>query len=108
MSSETSKAHIPGDPRPVKLFLSHSAADDSIVRTLQRSLGDVGHAVSTDSRQLRGGDPLWPEIQRAIEDSTAYAVLVSPSSLQSDWVPDELSHALEVQRARGKQAYPVV
>jgi nucleotide-binding universal stress UspA family protein len=85
-----------------RLFLSHSSQDDAFVRGLQQALGDLGQDVWIDSRELRGGDPLWEEIQKAIDEASAYAVLVSPASLQSKWVGKELRHALEVQKARGK------
>jgi TIR domain len=67
-----------------KLVISHSSQDDGFVRDLQQALGDLSQDVWIDSRQLRGGDPLWPEIQKAIEDASAYVVVVSPASLQSD------------------------
>ena len=91
-----------------KLFLSHSTRDDAVVRQLQQALGDLGVEVWIDSRELRGGDLLWPEVQRAIEEAAAYAVLVSPDALQSEWVGDELAHALEVQRQRGADSYRVI
>jgi tetratricopeptide (TPR) repeat protein len=91
-----------------KLFVSHSSQDDGFVRQLQQGLGDLGQEVWIDSRQLRGGDPLWTEIQKAIDESSAYAVVVSPAALQSKWVGKELKHALEVQKVRGKAQYPVI
>lgn len=90
----------------VKLFISHSTHDDAIVRALQQALGDLGQDVWIDSRELRGGDALWSEIQKAIEDAAAFAVVISPGGLQSTWVAKELRHALEVQKT--KDAYPVV
>jgi hypothetical protein len=90
-----------------KLFISHSSQDDGFVRGLQRSLGDLGQDVWIDSRALRGGDPLWPEIQKAIENASAYAVVVSPDALQSKWVGKELRHALEVQKQRGRDKFRV-
>jgi hypothetical protein len=47
---------------------------------------------------LRGGDPLWSEIQKAIEEASAFAVVISPDALQSKWVGRELVHALEVRK----------
>jgi hypothetical protein len=91
-----------------KLFISHSSQDDGFVRDLQRALGDVGQDVWIDSRELRGGDPLWPEIQQAIEDASAYAVVVSIDALQSKWVGKELRYALDVQKQRGRDAFPVI
>jgi hypothetical protein len=91
-----------------KLFISHSSKDDSFVREVGQMLGDLSQDVWIDSRQLRGGDPLWAEIQKGIEDASAYAVVVSPDSLQSKWVGKELRHALDVRSKRGKDAFPVV
>ena len=91
-----------------KLFISHSSQDDAFVRDLQQGLGDLKQDVWIDSRELRGGDPLWPEIQKAIEEASAYAVVVSTDALQSKWVGKELRHALEVWKERGKDAYPVI
>jgi len=91
-----------------KLFISHSAQDDAFVRDLRAALADHGQEGWIDSRQLRGGDLLWPEIQKAIEEATAYAVVVSPEALQSKWVGRELRHALDVQKQRGKDQFPVI
>jgi hypothetical protein len=91
-----------------KLFLSHSSRDDPFVRVLREALADLGQDVWIDSRELRGGDPLWSEIRAAIEGASAYAVLVSPDSLQSKWVGKELRHALKVQEQRGKDQFPVI
>ena len=73
-----------------KLFISHSTNDDSLVRELQQALGDLNQDVWIDSRELRGGALLWPEIQKAIGEASAYAVLVSTDGLQSKWVGKEL------------------
>ena len=88
-----------------KLFISHSSQGDGFVHGLRQGLGDLGQDVWTDSRELRAGDPLWPEIQKAIEEASAYAVVVSPGSLQSKWVGKELRYALDAQKQRGKDRF---
>ncbi|HEU4833724.1 MAG TPA: tetratricopeptide repeat protein [Pyrinomonadaceae bacterium] len=90
------------------LFISHSSRDDNFVRDLRAALADQGLQGWIDSRELRGGDPLWSEIQKAIEDASGYAVVVSPDGLQSKWVGKEVRHALAVQQQRGKDKFPVV
>jgi len=90
------------------LFISHSSQDDAFVRELRMALADHGQDGWIDSRELRGGDPLWPEIQKAIEAASAFAVVVSPDALQSEWVGKELRHALAVHKQRGKDNYPVI
>jgi tetratricopeptide (TPR) repeat protein len=90
------------------LFLSHSTADDGFVRELREALADFGLEVWIDSRQLKGGDPLWSEVAVAIEAAAGLAVLVSPAAFQSDWVINELKHGLKVQAERGRDAFPVI
>jgi hypothetical protein len=91
-----------------KLFISHSSQDDAFVRALQQVLGDLKLDVWIDSRELRGGDPLWPVIAKAIDDALAYAVVVSPDAMQSKWVGRELRHALDLQKLRGRDKFKVV
>ena len=50
-----------------QLFISHSAQDDAFVRELRAALADHGQPGWIDSRELRGGDPLWMEIQKPPE-----------------------------------------
>ncbi|MCX5954115.1 MAG: tetratricopeptide repeat protein [Cyanobacteria bacterium] len=90
------------------LFLSHSSADDGFVRELRAALADLGQEVWIDSRQLKGGDPLWSAIQAAIDAAAGLAVLVSPDAFQSDWVARELKHGLKLQAERGRAAFPVI
>ena len=91
-----------------KVFISHSSQDDGFVRELRDALEDLGYDGWIDSRELRGGDLLWPEIEKAIEDASAYAVVVSPASLQSKWVGKEVARALEIRKARGQKQFPVI
>ena len=86
-----------------KLFVSHSSHDNGFVSELQKALGDLKQDVWIDSRELRGGDLLWSEIQKAIDAASAYAVVVSPDGLQSRWVGKELRHALGLQKERGRK-----
>lgn len=91
-----------------RLFISHSSRDDAFVRDLRARLAEHGQDGWIDSRELRGGDPLWSEIQEAIEAASAYAIVVSPDALQSRWVGKELRHALDVQKACGRDAFRVI
>src|SRR5437016_14487921 len=91
-----------------KLFISHSSKDDAFVRELQQALADLEQDVWIDSRELRGGDPLWTEIQKGIDNASAYAVVISTDAQQSKWVGKELRHALDVQKQRGKDQFPII
>src|SRR5215510_8699023 len=91
-----------------KLFISHSSQDDAFVRDLRAALSDHGQEGWIDSRELRGGDPLWPEIQKALDVASAYVVVVSTDALQSKWVGKELRYALKLRDQRGNDAFPVI
>ena len=90
------------------LFLSHSSADDGFVRELRQALADMGQPVWIDSRQLKGGDPLWSDITAAIEAAAGLAVLVSPASLQSRWVGKEVQYGIQIQGQRGRDQFPII
>lgn len=91
-----------------KLFISHSSRDDEFVRNLREALADHGRDGWIDSREIRGGDLLLTDIEKAIDESSAYAVVVSTYALQSTWVGKELRYALKLQAERGKDKFPVI
>ena len=91
-----------------RLFISHSSQDDAFVRDLRMALSERGQEGWIDSRELRGGDPLWSDIEKAIEGGSAFAVVVSTDALQSKWVGKELRHALKVREELGKDEFPVI
>jgi hypothetical protein len=65
--------HLSTYPRPT-VFVSHSTADDGFVWELDRALENLQQPVWIDSREVRGGDLLWPEVQAAIGEAGALAV----------------------------------
>ena len=91
------------------IFVSHASADDEFVADLRQRLDTLGLAVWVDSRQLRGGDKLAPEIEKAIVEAAHVVVVISPATVNSDWVSREVKKALQVQRSRpGLRVVPVL
>lgn len=90
------------------LFISHASADDAFVRRLRTALAEFDADGWIDSRELRGGDPLWSEIQQAIDAASAFVVVVSPDALQSKWVGKELTYAIAQQTHRSKDRFRVI
>jgi tetratricopeptide (TPR) repeat protein len=89
------------------IFISHSTKDDAFVTELRQALNLRGLTVWVDSRNLRGGDRLRPEIQQAIREARTFLVVVSESAFDSTWVYNEIKYALEIQAERDK-AYRVI
>jgi hypothetical protein len=86
----------------MRIFLSHASEDKPQVQAMQANL--PGHVqVWLDVEQLYAGQQLGEELRRAILDENDYVVVfVSPRSLMSEWVAQELSWALEVEADLGR------
>lgn len=90
------------------VFISHASQDDPFVKTLRTALESFGLKVWADSRQLRPGDQLAAEIKRAIVQSEAFIVVASKHSIQSEWVIEEVRHALDIQSERGTEQFRII
>lgn len=88
------------------LFISHATADDDFVRELRIKLELHGLTVWVDSRNLRGGDQLKPEIEQAIKDASQVIVVLSPRTINSTWVREEVQ--LAEQLANDNDDYRVI
>jgi hypothetical protein len=90
------------------IFISHTTTDDEFARELREALEAQGLRVWTDSRNLRGGMKLNPEIERAIEQARQVLVVLSPETQNSPWVRKEIRKAEAVEKVRRKEGYCVV
>ena len=79
----------------MRLFMRNASEDKPFVQALQAAL--PAHVrVWLDVENLYAGHSLSDELRRAVLDENDYLVLfVSPHSLQSDWVAQEMRWALE-------------
>ncbi|MGH9755786.1 MAG: tetratricopeptide repeat protein [Blastocatellia bacterium] len=92
----------------VHIFISHASKDDDFVKELRTALEGHQLPVWVDSRNLRGGDKLAPEIEQAIETARHVIVALSPNTINSPWVRLEIQQALAVEKRRGKDGYRVI
>jgi hypothetical protein len=83
-----------------EVFISRTSADDDFVAELRQRLTAQGVPVWVDSRNLRGGDTLAPEIERANTAASHVVVVLSTATVNSEWVSREVVKALEVKGAR--------
>jgi len=90
---------------PGHIFISHASEDDDFVRQLRIALESYQLSIWVDSRNLRGGAKLAPEIEQAIETARQIIVVLSPNTINSPWVRREIQKALEVEKRR-KEANP--
>jgi len=79
------------------IFISHSSEDDAFVKDLRIALEGLGLPVWVDSRKLRGGAKLAPEIREAIEQARQIIVVLSHNTINSSWVDREVQFALSLE-----------
>ena len=90
------------------IFISHASKDDEFVKKLREALEGQRLSVWVDSRNLRGGDKLAPEIDKAIEKARQVIVVFSPNTINSPWVRKELQKAQQVEGQRKDKGYSVI
>src|SRR5262245_47626734 len=90
------------------VFISHATSDDAFVRELRLALEGLHIPVWVDSRKLRGGSALAPEIAQAIELARQVLVVLSPRTINSPWLRREIRQAMQVQKNRQADGYRVI
>jgi hypothetical protein len=77
-----------------KVFLCHSSGDKHFVDRLASDLEKVNIGVWYDKWEIRVGDSLIEKIQEGLENNDYLAIILSPASVDSEWVRRELNSAL--------------
>ncbi len=90
-------------PRGMQVFIAYSHHDKEFVQRLAADLERKGYTTWWDV-SLRGGQALGQTIQAAIDQSAACLVVLSPHSVESIWVEDEYTYALD----EGKAVIPLL
>ena len=76
-----------------QVFISYSRKDLEFVQRLANDLKAADFEVWYDLSGLEAGTRWGTEIQKAIEESQHFLVVLSPNSVQSDWVEREFLFA---------------
>ena len=84
------------------IFLSHNWNDKPFVRRLADDLRLAGATVWLDEAEIKLGDSLLAKIAQGIDEATYLGVVLSPDSVQSNWVQRELEIALN-EEIEGKK-----
>ena len=91
----------------MKVYISHAHTDDSFVSKVEAGLEKVGLEVWNANREVLPGDNWADKIARALKESEAMVVLVTPDALRSNWVRWEIEYALG-ERGYRKRLIPVL
>ena len=81
-----------------QVFISYSRKDLAFVERLAKDLQSAGLGVWYDLSGLDGGARWGQEIQSAIQRSQIFVVVLSPNSIDSEWVEKEFMYANSLKR----------
>ena len=79
------------------IFISYAREDARLAAWLSKWLNSSGWDVWVDVENIRGGARWAGEIERAISSSSLVVLLLSSSSVLSDWVGSELAAAKDLR-----------
>ena len=82
----------------MKVFISHADTDETFARKVVAGLEEAGFEAWDASREILPGDNWAAKIARALQESEAMVVLLSPNALRSSAVRREIDYALGEQR----------
>lgn len=90
-----------------RIFVSHSHEDNDFCRAFVRGLRERGLSVWYDEHDMGWGQ-LRQTIDKELQNSQHFIAILSPSSIQSDWVNMELDAALALLRKKKLQSFLLV
>ena len=82
----------------MKVFISHSSKDKWAARRIRDDLERLGCKTFLDERDIATGDTLDESIQSHLIECEDFLLLLSPASVQSEWVLIELGGALALKK----------
>ena len=91
----------------MKVFISHVSKDRALAKYLADELNQGGFEVWRAEEQILPGENWALKIGHALEESDAMVVLVSPDSVASPSVRNEINYALGASNYAGR-VIPVV
>jgi len=76
-----------------QVFLSHATVDKWVAKRMCEQIEGTGANYFRDDRDIDGGDDISDEIKSAISRSEDFVVLLTPQSLNRQWVLIEMGAA---------------
>ena len=91
---------MPTQPRdPRQIFLSYSGKDLALAQRVASDLRNAGFKVFFAYDSIAKGEKWTSAIDRGLNESGIFLVLLTPNSVQSEWVKEETDIALEQKNA---------
>lgn len=90
--------------RVIKVFISYSRKDRWVARMIKEQIESRSGLVFLDEKDIKTGDDIDQRIQDGLRRCDHLLVLLSPSSIRSEWVLMELGGA----KVLGKRIVPIL
>lgn len=84
-------------------FISYSKQDEEFARRLYSRMRDAKLRVWFAPEEMQGGRKLYEQIERAIQLHDRLLLVLSESSMQSEWVMTEIQRARETEIKEGRR-----
>lgn len=84
-------------------FVSYSGKDEEFARRLHSRMREANLRVWFASEDMKGGDKIYDQIDRAIQVHDRLLLVLSESSMQSKWVETEIRSARKVELREGRR-----
>lgn len=92
----------------MRIFISYSLKDKSVVDQIVAGLQEDGHDIWMDALRLKPGDNLSAKIEEGLNQAEALIVVISENSFRSTWVQQEFAAiALQQISRRERKIIPV-
>jgi hypothetical protein len=86
----------------MRVFLSYDSADGKSAKELAKRLSAVGFEIWDSAQELLPGDNWALKVGKALEESEAMIVLLSPEGVKSEWVRREIEYAIGSRKYEGR------
>jgi hypothetical protein len=86
----------------IQVFLSHVKSDRVWAQELSHQLSAAGIRVVDPFSDLFPGDNWSLKIGKALDESEAMIVLISPEAVKSDWLRSEIQYALGSEKFQNR------
>ena len=89
-------------------FISYSAKDEEFANRLHSRLRDAKARVWFAPEDIKGGEKIYEQIERAIQLHDRLLLVLSENSLRSNWVETEIRKAIETEkRENRRKLFPI-
>jgi hypothetical protein len=88
---------VPRQQNPRQVFISHASADAEIAYQLAADLETAGWSVWIAPKSILPGEKWVEAINRGLEESAVFVLLMTPEAVQSRWVTSETNVAIEME-----------